>query len=182
MTASLKPPFPNPDCRHPDRYSSPDNIATEHQVTALVAAFVTALQPDYVVETGTYQGHTAQAIAEALQANGRGHLDTIEANETRAREATATLAGLPATVHHTSSLHFHPTREIDFAWFDSAPNDRAPEFKHYRGWMYHGTIVGFHDTSARHKVRPKVEALASEGLVRVIFLPTWRGVAFAEVL
>lgn len=181
MTPS-KPPFPNPDCRHPKRYSWPDNIATEHQVTNLVAAFVTALQSDYVVETGTYQAHTTHAIGRALADSGHGHLDTLEVDPGRVTFAREKLVGLPVTVHRTPSLEFTPRDWIDFAWLDSGPNQRGLEFHHFRPSMRTGATVGFHDTSVRHKVRPQVERLEAEGLIRVIYLPTWRGVAFAEVL
>lgn len=173
---------PNPLCKNPGRYSWRDAYATEHQVIRLVAAWIVAMQPDYVIETGTYLGDTAYAIGLALADNGHGHLDTLEVNAGNAAQAEAAVRGLPVTVHKTLSLGFTPREKIDFAWLDSRPEHRAEEFRRFYPHMHPACIVGFHDTGPRHKVRPTVDALAEEGLIRPMFAQTWRGVCFAEVL
>jgi hypothetical protein len=64
MTAESEARFtpPRPDCPHPEWWTSTDDDSTECEVTALVAAFVVALQPELVIETGTAFGQTAEAI------------------------------------------------------------------------------------------------------------------------
>jgi hypothetical protein len=173
----------SPGCWHPERWTSDDTDSTEHEVSELVGAFVRALQPDYCIETGTAWGQTAQRIGEALKANGQGTLDTLEPDRERANYAARRCDGLPVAVVRSESLEwFPPGKFIGFAWFDSLIALRVPEFRHFRQWMTGDTVVGFHDSADHHGLRPGIEALAGEGLLAPIFLPTPRGVCFARVL
>lgn len=177
-----------PDCPHPEYWHAADGDSAEVEVTELVAAFVRALQPEVVLETGTAFGQTAEAIGRALAANGHGHLLTYEPDPERAQVAIDRVAGLPVIVVQAPSLapngQEHPGdgRPIDFAWFDSLVYLREAEFRAYHHRLVPGSVVGFHDTGPQHTVRPAVERLAAESLLRPIFLPTPRGVAFVEVL
>jgi hypothetical protein len=170
-------------CPHPEYWHSADGDATEFEVSELVGAFVSALQPDVVVETGTHLGHTAATIGRALNANGHGRLTTFEPDPGRAESAVRRCAAWPVTVRIRSSLADQwDGGPIGFAWFDSLLNLRVPEFWHYRPHMIAGrTIVGFHDTADHHPLWPEVSMLESIGAVRLIRLPTPRGVVFAEV-
>jgi len=172
---------PSAWCPRPDFWHSPDEQATEHEVTVLVGAFVRALQPDFCVETGTYHAHTALAIGAALRLNKHGQLVTIEANLDRARAAAKVLrgSGFQVVVHPGSSLDYEPRQPIDFAWLDSEPELRVPEFNHFRPWFHPGTIVGFHDT-APHKGTWSDEIGQLEGTSN-IRLRTPRGVTFVQV-
>lgn len=169
------------DCPNPHWWHAPDPFTTEVEVTELVAAFVRALQPEYVVETGSFIGQTAYAIGMALMQNGHGELDTIEIDGEmcqRTFKLCSRPLSLPVTVEQMSSLDFTPRKQIDFAWFDSALDLRIPEFEHYSKWMKpNHTIVGFHDTGPHkdgfgEKVRELGETLQ---------LPTPRGVTFLQV-
>ena len=175
---------PNDWCPHPGRWHSTDPQSTELEVSDLVGALVGALQPDYVVETGTCLGQTAACIAIALQRNGRGHLDTIEPDAQRAQFARTRVAafmeGPPMTVHEVKSLDFTPTGPIGFAWLDSRMELRVPEFERYRPWMRPGTVVGFHDTAPHHG--DWADELHSLAGTRAITLRTPRGVTFLEVV
>lgn len=176
---------PRAECPRPDYWHSTDPDSTELEVTHLVAAFVRALQPGVVLETGTAFGQTAVAIGLALAANGHGHLETLEPDADRAAFARDRVRGLPVIVYQKASLEWAPPQphpQIGFAWFDSLIHLRATEFRFYRAWMRTGAIVGFHDCGPQHAVRPDVEQLADEKLLRPIYLPTPRGVMFAEVL
>jgi hypothetical protein len=170
---------PRPDCPHPERWHSTDNQSTEIEVTELVAAFVRALQPAYVVETGSCIGQTAHAIGLALRDNGHGRLDTIEPDPTRAAAARRRCEGLPVTVHEVASLDFEPAEQVGFAWFDSLLDLRIPEFEAYRPLLAPGAIVGFHDTGP-HFGTFGADIAAIEGL-SVLQLRTPRGVTFAQV-
>lgn len=173
---------PRPDCPHPEHWHAPDPDSTEQEVSLLVGAFVRALQPELVVETGTAFGQTAEAIGAALVANEHGHLITYETDPRRAALATDRCAGLPVTVINRSSLDGSLERQIDFAWFDSLLHLRRAEFLRFRQCMTTGAIVGFHDCGPQHPVRVDVETLAQHGYLRPIYLRTPRGVMFAEVL
>jgi predicted O-methyltransferase YrrM len=113
---------PRPDWTNPGYWTAPDAYSTECEVTELVAAFVRALQPEYVVETGTAFGYTAAAIGAALAANGHGRLDTIEIDEEKVTLASDRCKGLPVTVvdHLVSSndiraLFLNTPRGVCFA-------------------------------------------------------------------
>lgn len=171
---------PRPDCPNPERWTSTDPQSTEIQVSELIAGFIRALQPDYVVETGTCMGQTARMIGLALQANGVGRLDTLETDPDRAEFARQRCDGLPVTVRVESSIEFTPTEPIGFAWFDSRVDLRVAEFERYRDLIIPGSIVGFHDTSP-HQGAWGV-AVETLGGTRPIRLRTPRGVTFVEVL
>ena len=173
---------PSMECPYPDRWTSDDDDSTEIEVSELVGAFVLALQPDYVIETGTAWGLTACSIGIALQMAGQGSLITLEPDVERAQYARKICKDLPVTVMAQESLTFTPHQRIDFAWFDSLIPLRALEFRHFAYWMHDRTVVGFHDTGDQHALRPDIEVLAAEGLIAPIFLPTPRGVCFARVL
>lgn len=169
------------DCKNPEWWHSTDDQSTELEVTELVAAFIRALQPEYVVETGTFNGQTAAAIGQALLLNGHGELDTIEPNYDRAHVAfrrCAVPADLPVTIQQMKSLDFTPRKQIDFAWLDSLLDLRIPEFEHFSKWMKpNHTIVGFHDTGP-HKgdFGERIRELG-----QTLQLPTPRGVTFLQV-
>jgi predicted O-methyltransferase YrrM len=173
---------PSAFCPHPERWTAIDGQSAEREVTELVATLVRALQPDYVVETGTAYGHTAQAIGEALRRNGHGRLVTLEIDEARAVEAEERCAGLPVKVVQQHSLLFVPEEPIGFAWLDSSGGDRDQELRRYLPWMAGGTLVAVHDTGPQHPVHPRLQVLVAEGLVRSVRLRTPRGVSLLEVL
>ena len=170
---------PTPWQLRPERWHAPDNQSTETEVSRLVAAFVVALQPDYVIETGTHKATTAMMIGRALMDNGHGHLDTLETNYELATAAKATLRGLPVTVLNQSSMNFQPGAKIDFAWLDSETYLRVGEFALFRPYMHPGTVVGMHDTAPHHGAYgDMVDQMPG---TRSIRLHTPRGVTFLQV-
>lgn len=173
---------PREDCPHPERWTSTDDDSTEIEVSRFVGGIVTALQPDFVLETGTAWGQTAEQIGIALHANGRGRLVTLEVDPERVAYSRERCADLPVTVLQQASLEYMPIDHIDFAWFDSLFHLRAPEFRRYLPRLRRGAIVGFHDTGPQHPLRPAVQELAAEGLLRIVYFPTPRGFALGEVL
>lgn len=173
---------PSEWCPYPKHWTSTDPQSTEIEVSELVGAFVRALQPGYVVETGTCLGQTAYAIGLALEANKHGHLDTLETSGERVDYARKRCEGLPVTVIQTESLVFEPMPvALDFLWLDSRLELRIPEFERYRPWMHNRTVVGFHDT-APHQDGTLGEDIFLIPGTRAIRLHTPRGVTFLEVL
>ena len=171
-----------PDCPRPEWWHAHDSDSTEIEVTELVAAFVRATQPEFVVETGTAYGQTAHAIGQALARNGHGELLTLEPDPDRAAAATTRCAGLPVTVMQKTSMEWEPDRPIGFAWLDSLFELRIAEFMRFAPWIAPGTIVGFHDAGPHRQFRVFLEAMAGAGVVRLIMPRTPRGVCFAEML
>ncbi len=168
---------PRDDCPHPEWWHSVDDESTELEVSELVASFVRALQPDLVVESGTAYGQTARAIGHALKANGHGSLLTYEIDQRRASIALARCVGLPVLLF---TVPFRPTVEgIGFAWIDGHIDERVADLESCRPLFALGAIVGVHDSSPFHGIRPALEAL---DWIRWIHLPTPRGVMFGQVL
>lgn len=169
-------------CPRPERWHSPDIQATESEVAMLVAALVRATQPDQVVETGTYLGHTAYLIGQTLDLSGHGHLTTLERDPELAEQARSLCVGLPVTVVTGDTLEFTPSSPIDFAWFDSGPDIRADEFRRLHPHMHGQTVVGFHDCGPQHSVWGQVMELIQDGLLeRPLLIHSPRGVCFANV-
>jgi predicted O-methyltransferase YrrM len=184
-----------PWCLHPEYWHSPDSEATEMEVTEFLGALVRMIQPEYVVETGTYHGHTALEIGLALRDNGHGRLVTIEANTECYETAFANLEGganLPVTLIHGNTMDFVPEQDIDFAFFDSWQEGRILEFnRFYRlGKLKRGAIVAFHDTAPHHKVRETVlptigcdaDSVTSDPSISIIDFHTPRGLIIGQVL
>ena len=171
---------PSAFCPHPERWTAIDGESAEREVSELVASLVRALQPDFVVETGSGFGYTAQAIGEALRRNGHGRLVTLERNEERAVEAQERCAHLPVKVLWKRSLDYLPEEPVQFAWLDSAPADRAQELRRLLPWMAAGSLVGVHDTAPHHAVHARLEEAVREGLVRAVRLRTPRGISLLE--
>lgn len=169
-------------CPHPERWHSLDIMATEFEVSELVAGFVRALQPDYVIETGTASAQTTYLIGRALRKNGHGRLVSLEIDPACVRAGQHMCRRLPVEVRRQSSMEFTPEEPVDFAWFDSFEL-RVLEFRRYLPYMHARTIVGFHDTAipSESALREGLASLIDEGLLRMIELPTPRGVAFAQV-
>lgn len=182
MPSEIEYTAPRPDCPHPEYWSSDDSDSTEHEVTKLVAAFVRALQPEFVVETGTAFGQTAHGIGVSLMLNGHGRLVTLETDPERADYSRRRCEGLPVEVLEVASLDYTPDEQIDFAWFDSLTHLRAAEYQLYRPYMSDRCVVGFHDTGPHHNTRTFLDPLVASGeLSNPMWLPTPRGCMFARV-
>lgn len=170
---------PTPYCPHPEYWTSTDAHSTEIEISELVGAFVRALQPEYVVETGTCWGQTAEQIGLALEFNGHGRLVSLEVDAEKVEYSTLRCVGLPVQVVMCSSLEFVPEQAIGFAWFDSLLDLRVPEFVRYRDQLVPGSIVGFHDTGPQFGAfGPMIASLPG---ITPINLHTPRGVTFAQV-
>jgi len=172
---------------HPEYWHSPDSEATEMEVTGFLGALVTMIQPEYVVETGTYHGHTAAAIGAALYVNGHGRLVSIENNGEHYEEALHTLDGwnYPVKLVHGNTMDFVPEQNIDFAFFDSWQEGRIEEYTRFYslGFLKPGAIVAFHDTAPHHQVRKTILPLEGigEGELRIIDFRTPRGLILGQV-
>ena len=172
---------PSSHCPNPELWSATDNQSTELEVTNLIAAFVVALRPKFVIETGTCEGNTAHAIGTALRAAGRGRLVTLEVDPNRIASATPRMAGLPVEIRRQSSLEYTPDEPVDFAFFDSEVPLRPLEFERYLPFMHSRTVVGFHDTGPQHQTRTLLGPLEARGILAPLYLPTPRGVCFSRV-
>lgn len=169
---------PREDCPHPEWWHSTDPESTELEVTALIGAFILALQPEYVVETGSCVGMTSAIIGAALQNNGHGKLDTCEVNKTAIDWARGLCQGLPVRVNEIESMRFVPVKPIDFLFLDSLMELRVPEFHRFKTFLSPGAVIAFHDTGP-HKGDFQEMVQSIEGL-RFLQLNTPRGITLAQ--
>jgi predicted O-methyltransferase YrrM len=184
---------PRADCPHPERWHSPDSDSTEIEVSRLVAAFVEALRPDCVLETGTAFGQTAQLIGRSLINSGPGAtLISFEIDGNRVQEARERCEGLPVVVSRESSLEGIDrlrdegmSKQFGFAWLDSLFELRVPELRAIRTLLTPGAIVGIHDCGepghTKYNNFAREVALEADRLgFGRISLPTPRGVTFLQ--
>lgn len=178
----------NDFCRHPEYYHSPDSEATELEVSEFIGALVRLVQPELVVETGTYHGNTAQEICEELVWNNHGRLVTIEKDDAAFGIAAIFLNYYNSLdiveLIHGNSLDYIPTENIDLAFFDSWQEGRHLEFMHFYtlGVLRAGATVVFHDTAPHHQVHTYVEQLEADGYIKTLTFHTPRGITIGQVL
>lgn len=154
--------LPHPHCSRPHSlWSAPDKEATEYEVTGFIAALVRLTKPHTVVETGTYQGHTAAAIAAALEENDLGQLVTFEIDTDRALATAEVLAEHAAgsrirLVASALTVDQLPP-VVDLAFLDSGMRTRQAELDLLWPRIASGGLVLVHDASPLRppgKVRP----------------------------
>ncbi len=174
-----------PECAHPERWSMIDSMTAEVEVLELLATLVTTLKPELVVETGSFLGVSTEWIARGLERNGRGRVISCEFDPVVYAKAKERLAGSPLLpwmeLRNESSLEMTVEGTIDLLFADSDPELREAEVKRYLPQMNpHGLIV-IHDASSHLKtVREAALTMEREGLLRVLLLPTPRGLVLAQ--
>lgn len=178
---------PRSECPEPERWLAPDEWATETDVSRFLGDLVRVLKPDYVVETGSYHGYTAEQIGVALRDLGRGHLLSIELAEQKARQARLRTSGLPVTIVTNRAADVEPSQPVDLLFVDSGWADRMQEVRHFHWWASPRCVIVAHDsaiTDAYTGVKgfyKDMQAVVDEGLVQPWFkLPTPRGLALTR--
>lgn len=184
-------------CPRPQEWHSTDGDSTEVEVSELAYGLVRALQPVLCVETGTGFGQTTWQIVAALGMNGHGSLLTFETDHERCQQFRADPAYVAANRQSLVKLiegDVHgwrgDGRTVEFAWIDSFYESRVPDFLHLRQFMRIGSIAVFHDTAPGHGSHriPSGRDLRNElyaellGVIRLVNLPTPRGLTIAEVI
>lgn len=180
MTAESVFTGPTALCPHPERWSASDAWGSEVEVSGFLAALCRLLRPTRVLETGTYQGDTAEAMATVLAEHG-GHLDTVECDPERAAAAQVRLAGLPATVHCCDSLALPPpVGGWGLFFFDSSIEARPDELARFHRFASLGAVWTMHDTTRRELRRALVVANAQGLVASVVNFPTPRGLSMGQ--
>lgn len=169
-----------PQCEDTERFLMVDRVAVEVDVLHFLRSIVQVTKPDLAVETGTYKGASAAAIAAGLEQNGHGHLVTIEQDEELAKRAAERLRRLPVSVVQGNSREYVPPKKIDFLYLDSSRKIRGLEFAHYRRYLSRRAVIIWHDSSPEHRtVFRQVEELRRKGEIDRLILPTPRGLSVA---
>lgn len=171
--------------RNPKRWTSSTGKGTEHQVITLLAGLVEALQPDYVLETGTWTGDATLAMAQTLAPMPHDpHLYSLEIDAEVAAAARKRLKGLPVTVVTIDAAEWTPPNGVvfDFAFFDTdGKASLAQQAERYLPWLRRHSVFAVHDTGTQWPTQAHLDDMAHRGLIRLVRLPTPRGVTLCEV-
>ncbi len=129
-------------------YSVFDGELAHMSVTLEDAEFLYALvrlaKPETVLELGTGYGVSARFIAEALKANGRGKLTTVEPDAELRIAARKMLKTAPAAVVVAwADLH---DLDWDIVFIDSGYRTREDDIAAWLSNGYHGLVV-VHDAN-----------------------------------
>src|ERR1700730_6628026 len=173
-----------PRGKSPQLWSMFDGYTAEVEVLDFLYALIRMIKPDRVLETGTWFGRSAIAIASALRDNGFVHLSMInrrdEAAEVALRNIEQENLGEFITLQVANSLEIEVGHEeFDFALFDSDVPVRAAEFQKFYDQLEPGAIIVFHDTGVEfHDAggEDNVIDLMTMGMLEGIFLDTPRGI------
>ena len=163
-----------------------DGNTAETEVLDFLYTLVRLVKPEHAVETGTWLGRSAVAIASALRDNGFGHLISMEADPEVVRYAMAEIvaAGLEDWVEIITdqSLNFRPQNELQFALLDSDIKVRADEFRHFYEKLVPGATVVFHDTGVQHAgMADSIRELIAQSQLDGSFFQTPRGIFVGSV-
>lgn len=152
--------------------------AVELEVGELLYGLVRSIKPVMVVETGTHKGYSTLLIASALEANGAGHLHTVDEIDygvsavlLHYRLSTrVTFVKGDSAVVLTELAKKGP---IDFLWLDA---DHGTEFvlrelAAARPALGRGSYVAFHDTLTDVREAKAVAAIRQAN-------PSWEYLSF----
>jgi hypothetical protein len=173
------------ECRMPQLWSMDDGWTAEIEALETLYALVRLTKPAVVLETGTWRGRAAEAVGQALRANGFGRLDTLEIDPRNARIATERIrqTGLADWVRvvASNSLEYIPDQPVDFLLMDSGLTIRGEEFRRFaRHLTRHATIV-VHDTGSTFPaVRAGIEGLVRDGMLTGLWIASPRGLFIGQ--
>lgn len=168
------------ECPEVERWSAPDVMASEVEVSSFLASLVHLLKPDLVVEAGTYHGDTAEAIARALLRERRGSLVTIEVNDELAGLAAQRLEQWShVAVLHRDALLVATAEPIDLLFVDTA-DYRMEQIEHFKQFASVRCVIVCHDTQSE-SLRRELNLLHTKGVTEPwLFLPTPRGLGLSR--
>lgn len=154
-------------------------MAIELEVGEFLNALVRMTKPAVVVETGTHKGFSTLMIAQALKANGKGHLYTADLEDHGvAKECeqfgvasfvTFTKGDSAAVISKLSPA----VKNIDFLWLDADHSMEAviKELNAALPMLRKGTLVAFHDVITDPREAKAIEEIRKR-------FPTWEYLNF----
>lgn len=156
-----------------------DGMATEFEVVKFLKALVRVLKPTVIVETGCYLGYGTEALVKGAIQNGFGHVYTCDMDKTMIDRTQERLvwAGDWVEVQQRPGLELiNSLNLIDFAFIDSAPDQRTVELEAVYPRLPDWGIAAIHDTGETHPdIREKVFDTIRELRLKSIHFGTPRG-------
>ena len=136
-----------------DPYADYRSGSTEPETVAVICALIRALDAKFIVETGTYEARTTEAIAKSLRA---GHILTIEGDKDRAYAAAEKVAtwrsdgNVGVEVWHSDALEALRAmgdNSVDFVFVDDHHEAKhvALEARECLRILRPGGVACFHD-------------------------------------
>lgn len=176
---------PTPECPNPQLWHMADSQSTELEVLDFLKNLVTIVKPHLIVETGTFLGYGAIALAQGLKSNGFGKVITIEYDPVICAKAKERIraSGLSDCVEsrNESSTETIISGTIDLLFSDSAMVVREREIRRLLPQISPRGLIAIHDASSHFKiVRDLALRMEHEGLISVVMLPTPRGLVLAQ--
>lgn len=176
------------------KYHMADSGGIESEIGEFLYGMIKVLQPDQILETGTYTGISAMYMAAALKDNNRGHITTLEITKEHKDRAEKLWQAVDLSAQITCelqpSLDFDTDTTYGFMFLDSEPDIRFQELLKFFPYLKPGGFIGVHDLHrhlGQHDNKehgfgwpwgkiptPLVELLLSDQL-RVVSFPTPRG-------
>lgn len=131
------------------KYHMADDGGVETEVGELLYGLIRVLQPENILETGTYTGISSLYMAQALKDNTHGHITTLEIEETHKKRAenlwNACGVNGYVTCKLQRSLEYMPSEKYDFMFLDSEPDIRFSELVRFFDNLKRGGYVLIHD-------------------------------------
>lgn len=149
--SSATPDCWNKEWRQVGRFGG--GMAIELEVGEFLNALVRMTKPAIVVETGTHKGFSTLMVAQALKANGKGHLYTFDLTDYGVLKECEQF-GVGSFVTFTKgdsavgiSKLSPRVKNIDFLWLDADHSTEAviKELNAALPMLRKGTLVAFHD-------------------------------------
>lgn len=153
-------------------------INSESEVLAFLYGLVLLLKPKVIVETGSYAGFAARAMAAAVSANGIGMVHTFD-TDPAAFSATQTL--LQQTALRLGSWEAYQLPALsrmdllttcDFLFSDSSYESRMQEIRLIKP----GAVGVLHDTGMEEHLDTAIRSLYPGS----VFIPTPRGLTIFQ--
>lgn len=170
------------NCKNPQLFSMNSRVGSETEVHRFLKALTVMLKPNFILETGTYEGDGTIAFAEGVVQNGFGRVVTLERSPDLAKTAHRKLSGYPVEVVTCNSLEYIPAEQIDILFLDSKRTLRREEFLRFRPFLHSKSLIIWHDSSYRvqnHAVFDAVNELYEAGVIDRLLLPTPRGITLS---
>jgi predicted O-methyltransferase YrrM len=165
---------PTKRCPHPEYWESENAYATEKTLSELVAAFVRAMQPEFVLEVGSHYGQTTALVGKAIRANGHGKFVSLEIDKDLYGSACNRCWDVPeACIINVNSLDYIPEQPIDLLFIDGQ-QDRVLDVKHFSQYCAKYAIVIIHDMLSAGYI-DQVESILDELGTFRIFVNSPRG-------
>lgn len=128
-------------------------MAIELEVGEFLNALVRMTKPAVVVETGTHKGFSTLMIAQALKANGKGHLYTFDLMDHGVMKecekfGVAQIVFFSKEDSAAGISKLSPrVKNIDFLWLDADHSTEAviKELNAALPMLRNGSLVAFHD-------------------------------------